>query len=127
MEKRKTLGRNFSLMVAGQIISLFGNAILRFSLPLYLLRTTINQVSSPANFFGPVLGGMLFGIRDISLILQICTMSFFVAVFSTTFSLQMLALIQTETPEHLTGKVTAGIMAFIFNCPVFQKGFHKVK
>ena len=38
--------RDFSLVVAGQIISLFGNAILRFALPLYLLR----QTESPALF-----------------------------------------------------------------------------
>ena len=33
-------GRDFILVVIGQIISLFGNAILRFALPLYLLRQT---------------------------------------------------------------------------------------
>lgn len=32
--------RDFSLVVAGQIISLFGNNILRFALPLYLLQKT---------------------------------------------------------------------------------------
>lgn len=32
--------RDFVLVVIGQIISLFGNAILRFALPLYLLRQT---------------------------------------------------------------------------------------
>ena len=38
MNHRKTCrGRDFTLVVAGQIISLFGNAILRFALPLYLL------------------------------------------------------------------------------------------
>ncbi|MDD2971848.1 MAG: MFS transporter [Lachnospiraceae bacterium] len=39
-------GKDFILMVIGQIISLFGNAILRFALPLYLLRET----NSPALF-----------------------------------------------------------------------------
>ncbi|MCI9114661.1 MAG: MFS transporter [Oscillibacter sp.] len=38
--------RDFTLVVLGQIISLFGNAILRFALPLYLLR----QTESPALF-----------------------------------------------------------------------------
>ncbi len=33
-------GKDFILMVIGQIISLFGNGILRFALPLYLLRET---------------------------------------------------------------------------------------
>ena len=32
--------RNFVMVVVGQIISLFGNAILRFALPLYLLSET---------------------------------------------------------------------------------------
>ena len=36
----KLFKRDFSMVVIGQIISLFGNAILRFSLPLYLLRET---------------------------------------------------------------------------------------
>ena len=32
--------RNFILVIAGQIISLFGNATVRFALPLYLLNET---------------------------------------------------------------------------------------
>lgn len=36
----KLFRRDFTMVVAGQIISLFGNAILRFALPLYLLRET---------------------------------------------------------------------------------------
>lgn len=44
--KVKNYGRDFTLVVVGQIVSLFGNATLRFSLPLYLLRET----GSPALF-----------------------------------------------------------------------------
>lgn len=40
------LSKDFILVVIGQVISLFGNAILRFALPLYLL----NQTNSPALF-----------------------------------------------------------------------------
>lgn len=40
MNNTKKYGKDFTLVVAGQIVSLFGNAILRFSLPLYLLRET---------------------------------------------------------------------------------------
>lgn len=36
----KKFSTDFTLVVIGQIISLFGNAILRFALPLYLLRET---------------------------------------------------------------------------------------
>lgn len=42
----KLWNRDFTMVVIGQIISLFGNAILRFALPLYLL----NQTNSPALF-----------------------------------------------------------------------------
>ena len=41
--------RDFSLVVAGQLISLFGNAILRFALPLYIL-----DISKSAALFGTV-------------------------------------------------------------------------
>lgn len=37
---RQRFSRNFYLVVIGQIISLFGNAVLRFALPLYLLDVT---------------------------------------------------------------------------------------
>lgn len=39
-EKQSLTDRNFVLMVIGQIISLFGNAIIRFALPLYILQHT---------------------------------------------------------------------------------------
>lgn len=42
--KQKLFSRDFTLVVIGQIISLFGNAAIRFALPLYLL----NQTGSPA-------------------------------------------------------------------------------
>ncbi|GHV83771.1 MFS transporter [Spirochaetia bacterium] len=40
MNIEKLFNRNFTLMVIGQIISLFGNSILRFALPLYILDKT---------------------------------------------------------------------------------------
>lgn len=40
MKTNKLFKRDFTLVVIGQIISLFGNAILRFALPLYLLKET---------------------------------------------------------------------------------------
>lgn len=45
----KLFKRDFTMVVIGQIISLFGNAILRFALPLYLLRET-----DSASLFGAV-------------------------------------------------------------------------
>lgn len=46
----KLLNRNFTLILIGQIISLFGNATLRFALPLYLLDRT-----GSSSLFGIVL------------------------------------------------------------------------
>lgn len=46
MKITKLADKNFVIIVVGQIISLFGNGILRFALPLYLLKTT----GSPALF-----------------------------------------------------------------------------
>ena len=46
----KAFNRNFILMIIGQIISLFGNAILRFSLSLYVL-----QVTGSASIFATIL------------------------------------------------------------------------
>lgn len=40
MSEQKLFTKDFTLVLIGQIISLFGNAILRFALPLYLLRQT---------------------------------------------------------------------------------------
>ena len=40
MKTASLFRRDFTLVVIGQIISLFGNAIVRFALPLYLLRQT---------------------------------------------------------------------------------------
>ena len=37
---KKLFSKNFMMVVIGQIISLFGNAALRFALPLYLLNLT---------------------------------------------------------------------------------------
>lgn len=50
MTQTKLFKRDFTLMVAGQIISLFGNAILRFALSLYVL-----DVSGSAAAFGSIL------------------------------------------------------------------------
>ncbi len=36
----KLFSKDFTLVVIGQIISLFGNAVIRFALPLYLLNDT---------------------------------------------------------------------------------------
>jgi len=55
----KLWNRNFNLLVIGQIISLFGNMIISFALPLYIL----NISESPALF------GLVMGLPYISLLL----------------------------------------------------------
>jgi MFS family permease len=50
MPKNTILSKDFILVVIGQIISIFGNQILRYALPLYLL----NQTGSPV-LFGTIL------------------------------------------------------------------------
>jgi len=51
MESTKLWNRDFTLLVTGQIISIFGNMILSFALPLYIL-----YISGSAALFGIVLG-----------------------------------------------------------------------
>ena len=37
---QKLFTKDFTMVVIGQMISLFGNAVIRFALPLYLLNLT---------------------------------------------------------------------------------------
>ena len=91
----KLFNRNFVLVVIGQIISLFGNAILRFALPLYLLDETGSSVifgSVMAFSFIPMvilspIGGMLadrLNKRNIMVILDfgtaLLTVAFLVSI-----------------------------------------------
>lgn len=46
MKLKQIFSRDMTILVLGQVISLFGNAIVRFALPLYLLRET----NSPSLF-----------------------------------------------------------------------------
>lgn len=65
--KLRLFRRNFTLVAIGQIISLFGNAVLRFVLPLYLLRVTgsaalfgmVSACSSIPTILFSLIGGVL--------------------------------------------------------------------
>lgn len=48
--KNRVLNKNFLMVVIGQMVSLFGNAVLRFALPLYILDKT-----GSASIFGTIL------------------------------------------------------------------------
>lgn len=50
MEQKK-FGKDFLMVLAGQIISLFGNAVIRFALPLHLL-----NVTGSAALYGSITG-----------------------------------------------------------------------
>lgn len=99
--KQNLFHKDFTLVVIGQIISLFGNAILRFALPLYLLRET----KSPALYgmviacsFLPMivlsfLGGILadrVNKRNIMVVLDLITAGIIVALF---LSIEVLPLV----------------------------------
>ena len=80
----KLFTKDFTLVVIGQIISLFGNAAIRFALPLYLLNQTGSSVLYgtvmacafiPAILLSPV-GGLVadrVNKRNVMVILDFCT------------------------------------------------------
>lgn len=110
---QKLFSKDFTLVVIGQIISLFGNAAIRFALPLYLLNLTgssalYGAVTAcaflPAILLSPV-GGMVadrVNKRNIMVILD-----FFTAAVIVIFSLLMdrmdLILLLTVTLMLLYG------------------------
>lgn len=80
----KLFQRDFTMVVIGQIISLFGNSILRFALPLYLLKTTNSPslfgIVTACSFLPMILLSLLGGVladrvnkRDIMVILDFST------------------------------------------------------
>ena len=110
---QKLFSKDFTLVVIGQIISLFGNATVRFALPLYLLNLTgssalYGTVTAcaflPAILLSPI-GGILadrVNKRNIMVLLD-----FFTAAVITAFSLLMngagLILLLTVTLMLLYG------------------------
>lgn len=92
---QKLFSKDFTLVVIGQIISLFGNAAVRFALPLYLLNITGSSVLYgtvtacaliPAILLSPI-GGIVadrVNKRNIMVVLD-----FFTAAVILTFSLLM--------------------------------------
>lgn len=83
-QKTRLFRRDFTLVVIGQIISLFGNAILRFALPLYLLKGTGSSalfgVVTACSFAPMVILSMIGGVladrinkRNIMVVLDFCT------------------------------------------------------
>ncbi|MEG2214730.1 MAG: MFS transporter [Oscillospiraceae bacterium] len=98
--KAKLFNRDFTLVVIGQIISLFGNAILRFALPLHLLRET----GSPA----------LFGLVTACSFLPMIFLSFLGGVLADRANKRdiMVAL------DFLTAAIIALLYIFIGKLPI---------
>ncbi|WP_033127698.1 hypothetical protein [Clostridium butyricum] len=87
----KLFNKDFILVLIGQIISLFGNSILRFALPLYMLNITKSA--------------SLFGIVSAS--------SFFMMMLASFFSIQLMSCLQILTPNELLGKVIYCAMCIV--------------
>lgn len=110
---QKLFSKDFTLVVIGQIISLFGNATIRFALPLYLLNLTgssalYGTVTAcaflPAIILSPV-GGIVadrVNKRNIMVILDFFTAAV-IAVFSLLMSGANLILLMTVTLMLLYG------------------------
>ena len=84
MNKKKLYTKDFTLVIIGQIISLFGNAVLRFALPLYLLRETDSSslfgAVTACSFIPMVIFSLFGGViadrvnkRNIMVTLDFCT------------------------------------------------------
>lgn len=110
---QKLFTKDFTLVVIGQIISLFGNAIIRFALPLYLLNQTESSALYgtvmacaflPAILLSPVGGIIADRVNKQNIMV---TLDFFTAAVILAFSLLMnsvnLVLLLTVTLMLLYG------------------------
>lgn len=110
---QKLFSRDFMLVVIGQIVSLFGNAAIRFALPLYLLNQTgssalygtVTAIAFiPAILLSPI-GGIVadrVNKRNIMVVLDFCTAAILLA-FSLLMNEVNLVLLLTVTMMLLYG------------------------
>lgn len=110
---QKLFSKDFTLVVIGQIISLFGNAAIRFALPLYLLNQTgssalYGTVTAcaliPAILLSPI-GGIAadrVNKRNVMVILDFCTAAV-ILIFSVLLNMADLILLLTITLMILYG------------------------
>ncbi|MEG0388371.1 MAG: MFS transporter, partial [Niameybacter sp.] len=103
MKDQKLFNKNFTLVVLGQIISLFGNAILRFALPLYLLRETgsaaLFGIVTACSFLPMIILSFLGGVladrvnkRNIMVVLDFLTASIIFVLFLSLGKLPIVPL-----------------------------------
>ncbi len=112
MNNKKLFNRNFIIVITGQIISIFGNAVLRFALPLYILDQTgsttifgsiLAVAAIPTIIFSPF-GGILadrFNRKNLMVILDLIT-----AVVIVGFSLLL---------EDVPVVILIGLMLVVFS------------
>ena len=101
MRSDRLFSRDFTLMVAGQIISLFGNAILRFALSLYVLDTTGSAAvfGGIGSIPGALLGGLLLGV------IETFARAYISTELSTAIVFGVLIIVLLVKPAGLLGKV----------------------
>ncbi len=111
--KQKLFSKDFTLVVIGQIISLFGNATIRFALPLYLLNLTgssaLYGTVTACAFIPAILLSLVGGIvadrvnkRNIMVVLDFITAAIIIA-FSLLMNEVNLILLLTVTLMLLYG------------------------
>ena len=96
----KLMNKNFTLVVIGQIISLFGNGILRFALPLYLLRETDSAA--------------LFGLVTAASFLPIILLSFFGGVLADRVNKRNIMVFL----DFLTASVVTTLFILLDSLPI---------
>ncbi len=104
MNKSKLFSKDFTLVVIGQIISLFGNGIIRFALPLYLLKqtgsSTLFGVVTALSFLSMIIlmpiGGMIAdraNKRNIMVVLDFSTALLMIALILLLGKVDLVALL----------------------------------
>lgn len=104
MTTQKLFHKDFTLVVIGQIISLFGNAILRFALPLYLLRETNSPtlfgIVTACSFLPMIVLSFLGGVladrvnkRNIMVVLDFLTAGIILLLFISLGKLPLVPLL----------------------------------
>ena len=125
-KKQKLFTKDFTLVVLGQIISLFGNAAIRFALPLYLLNLTgssaLYGTVTACAFLPPILlspmGGMIadrVNKRNVMVALDFLTAALILAfsLLMDTFSLVPLLTVTLMLLYGIAGAYQPSVQASI--------------
>ena len=133
MKDERLFTRDFTMVIIGQIISLFGNAVLRFALPLYLLREMDSSVLfgtiSACSFIPMVIFSLFGGIiadrvnkRNIMVTLDFCTAALIIFFGLSLGKLPLVSLI-TATLMILYG-ISGAYQPSVQYQMIFGKAIH---